>query len=87
MRLSTMTNLFYRETPDRRNYIECIRRTHKIGFKVIDLNTCPLKQINYSGDFNFELSCYRRTPEALREPLVRYIYEVGTYLVGLYDKA
>jgi sugar phosphate isomerase/epimerase len=46
-----------------------------------------LKQINYTGDFNFELSCYRRTPEALREPLVRYIYEVGTYLVGLYDKA
>jgi sugar phosphate isomerase/epimerase len=46
-----------------------------------------LKQINYSGDFNFELSCFRRAPEALHEHLGRYIYEVGTYLIGLYDKA
>ncbi|MGI6166909.1 MAG: hypothetical protein ACOYIA_02065 [Eubacteriales bacterium] len=41
----------------------------------------------HPGDFNFELSCYRRTPEILREHLGRYIYEVGTYLIDLYDKA
>jgi sugar phosphate isomerase/epimerase len=46
-----------------------------------------LKQINYSGDFNFELSCFRRIPETLLEHLGRYIYEVGTYLIELYDKA
>ena len=46
-----------------------------------------LKQINYSGDFKFELSCFRRIPETLLEHLGRYIYEVGTYLIELYDKA
>lgn len=46
-----------------------------------------LKEINYKGDFNFELSSCRRMPAALLEPTVKYIYDVGNYLVGLYDKA
>ena len=39
MRLSTMASMFYRETSDLKNYVECIRRAHEVGFRVIDFNT------------------------------------------------
>ncbi len=45
-----------------------------------------LKQMDYKGDFNFELGCCRRMPGPLLEPTVKYIYEVGCYLVDMFEK-
>lgn len=42
-----------------------------------------LRDIGYAGDLNFELSVCKRMPEPLKEQTVRYIREVGEYLLKL----
>ena len=44
MRLSTMTNLFYEEREDRRNFLNSVRRTAEVGFKVMDFCMCPMQR-------------------------------------------
>ena len=42
-----------------------------------------LKEIGYEGCFNYELSTCKRMPEAMLDPTVKYIYEMGRYLLTL----
>lgn len=44
MRLSTMTSLVYRPYPDGRTLIHALRAAHAAGFRVMDLNMCPLQR-------------------------------------------
>ncbi len=44
MRLAVMTNLFYENREDRRNYLNSVRRTRKAGFSVMDFNMCPFQR-------------------------------------------
>ena len=44
MRLSTMTNLFYEVREDRRGFLNSVRRTHAVGFNVMDFCMCPLQR-------------------------------------------
>jgi sugar phosphate isomerase/epimerase len=43
-----------------------------------------LKKIGYEGDFNFELSIFKKLPEHLRMSCGKFVYEVGAYLVDTY---
>lgn len=43
-----------------------------------------LKKIGYEGDFNFELSIFKKLPEHLRMSCGKFVYEVGSYLVDTY---
>ncbi len=42
-----------------------------------------LKDIGYTGDFNFELASCKRMPPELKKITVEYIYQVGQYLISL----
>lgn len=42
-----------------------------------------LKQMNYGGDFNFEVAACKRLPPELKEATVDYIYKVGSYLLSI----
>ena len=46
MRLGTMTSLFFtrRGREDRISYLESVRRCHDAGFRVLDVNLCPLSR-------------------------------------------
>ena len=44
MRLSTMTNLFYENREDRRGFLNSVRRTAAVGFKVMDFCMCPMQR-------------------------------------------
>ena len=44
MRLSTMTNLFYEEREDKKNFLNSVRRTNAVGFKVMDFCMCPFQR-------------------------------------------
>ncbi len=44
MRLSVMTNLFYENREDRKNYLNSVRKTRKAGFRVMDFNMCPFQR-------------------------------------------
>ncbi len=47
-----------------------------------------LKEINYEGDFTYEIHGFTgNVPDALRPSAARFAFEVGTHLVSLYDKA
>lgn len=42
-----------------------------------------LHEIDYKGDFNFELASCKRMPPELKQATVEYIYKVGEYLMSL----
>ena len=76
-----------------------LRATHvddNMGLGKEDLHTVPflgtvkwakimplLTEIGYDGCFNYELSVCRRMPECMIEPTVKYVYELGRYLLTL----
>lgn len=76
-----------------------LRATHvddNMGLGKEDLHTIPflgtvkwakimptLTEIGYDGCFNYELSLARRMPEPMLEPSVKYVYELGRYLLSL----
>ena len=65
MRLSTMTNLIYRPAPDGRSFIHAVRLAHKVGFRVMDFNMCPLQrgETELAGD-NWQELVYEIADEA-----------------------
>ncbi len=67
MRLSAMTNLFYENREDRRNYLNSLRKTHMAGFSVMDFNMCPFQrgETELLGD-NWEVLVYEIADEAAR---------------------
>ena len=44
MKLTTMTNLFYSNTPDGEGYLRAMRRTHEVGFDGQDFCMCPMQR-------------------------------------------
>lgn len=44
MKLSTMTNLYYVNTPDEKGYLNSVVRTSKMGFDVMDFCMCPMQR-------------------------------------------
>lgn len=44
MKLSTMTNLFYENTPDKEGFVRSLRKTHAMGFDAIDFCMCPMQR-------------------------------------------
>ena len=47
-----------------------------------------LKEIDYQGDFTYEIhGFFANIPDPLRISAGKFAYEVGQYLIGLYDKA
>lgn len=44
MRISTMTNLFYRFTGSNEAYLESVIKTNEIGFEVMDFCMCPMQR-------------------------------------------
>lgn len=44
MRLSTMTNLFYEKREDKKSYLNSVRRSREVGFRVMDFNMCPFQR-------------------------------------------
>lgn len=44
MKLSTMTNLFYKDLPTNDGYLRSLRKTHAIGFDAIDFCMCPMQR-------------------------------------------
>lgn len=67
MRLSTMTNLFYEEREDGKNYLNSIRKTHAAGFRVMDFNMCPFqrRETELLGD-DWESKVYEIADEAAK---------------------
>jgi sugar phosphate isomerase/epimerase len=39
-----MSNLFYENREDQKNYLNSVRKTHEAGFKVMDFNMCPFQR-------------------------------------------
>lgn len=62
-----MTNLFYENRPDKRGYIESIRRTHAAGFNVMDFCMCPMQRedTELNGD-DWESLAYDIADEAAK---------------------
>lgn len=46
-----------------------------------------LKEIGYSGDFNYEVGISKRVPEELLDATGEYVLSIGKYLIGLYRAA
>jgi hypothetical protein len=47
-----------------------------------------LKEIDYQGDFTYEIhGFFAGIPDELRIRAGKFAYEVGQYLIGLYDRA
>ncbi len=47
-----------------------------------------LKEIEYDGDFTYEIhGIMSKVPDELRVSMGKFCYNVGMYLIGLYDKA
>ena len=47
-----------------------------------------LKEIGYEGDFTYEVhGFFSGLPDELRVRAGKFAYEVGQYLIGLYEKA
>ena len=42
-----------------------------------------LRDINYSGDFNYELAACKYMPPELRQATAEYAYKIGEYLMNL----
>ncbi|MBQ9080915.1 MAG: sugar phosphate isomerase/epimerase [Clostridia bacterium] len=67
MRLSTMTNLFYEDREDQKNFLNSVRRTAAVGFKVMDFCMCPFQrhETELLGD-DWEAKTYEIANEAAR---------------------
>ncbi len=67
MRLSTMTNLFYENREDGKNYLNSVRKSREVGFKVMDFNMCPFqrKETELLGD-DWEAKVYEIANEAAK---------------------
>lgn len=44
MKLSTMTNFYYKNTPDKEGFARALRKTHAAGFDAMDFCMCPMQR-------------------------------------------
>lgn len=44
-----------------------------------------LREMDYRGDLDYELSIYRHLPDELLAPTLQYVHSVGQYLVSLFE--
>lgn len=44
MKLSTMTNLYYTNSPDKKGFINSIKKLNEVGFKTLDFCMCPMQR-------------------------------------------
>lgn len=67
MKLSTMVNLFYENTPDEKGYLRSVQKTYDIGFRTMDFTMCPMQRnaTELNGD-NWEKITYEIGNEAAR---------------------
>ena len=67
MKLSTMVNLFYSNTPDEKGYLNAVRKTYDVGFRTMDFTMCPMQRgaTELNGD-NWEKITYEVGNEAAK---------------------
>lgn len=69
---------------DRRHDDHTFPYTGKIGWEQV---YAALRDVGYGGDLTFEVDAVGRMPERLRPTGLRYLAEVGRYMIGQLTKA